>query len=236
MQPRTLSQILSELDTTYNPQIDAVRQRQALIPGQIQAEEQGLEAKQGQAFDDILGGARRRGLGFSGIPLGEQAKYTATEYLPALARLRQTGREQAMSLEDAILGIQERRNTMGQQIFQTEQDRFEQRRQFDAQQAAQQRAAAAAAAQPNPLAGIFGGGGGQAVQGAQTQQAAPQAQQQRDYNFVKNLIGQVNGGNGATVSLILSQAKKGDARSKEVMRAFYQLQNKPIPPNFRSFL
>jgi hypothetical protein len=134
VQPRSLQQILSELDNTYNPQVDSIRQRQALIPGQIQAEEQGLQAKQGQAFDDILGGARRRGLGFAGIPLQEQAKYTATEYMPALARLKQSGREQAMSLEDAILGIQERKNTMGQQIFQQEQDRAEQARQFNAKQ------------------------------------------------------------------------------------------------------
>lgn len=120
---RTLDQILAELAPVYNPQIQSVQKRQAMIPGQIKAEEQGLQAKQTQAFDDILGGARRRGLGFSGIPLGEQARYTSTEYLPALARLRQSGREQAMSLEDAILGIQERRGSQAQGIYQAEQDR-----------------------------------------------------------------------------------------------------------------
>lgn len=120
---RTLDQILAELAPVYNPQIESVRKRQALIPGQIKSEEAGLQAKQTQAFDDILGGARRRGLGFSGIPLGEQARYTSTEYLPALARLRQSGQEQAMSLEDAILGIQERRGTQAQGIYQAEQDR-----------------------------------------------------------------------------------------------------------------
>lgn len=136
MQPRSLQQILSELDSTFQPQIDNVRQRQALIPGQMQAEEQGLQAKQTQAFDDILGGARRRGLGFAGIPLGEQAKYTATDFLPAMARLKQTGREQAMSLEDAILGIQERKNTLGQQLYQGDLDRAEARRQAEASNAA----------------------------------------------------------------------------------------------------
>lgn len=135
MQPRSLQQVLSELDTVYNPQIESVRKRQALIPGQIKSEEAGLQAKQTQAFDDILGGARRRGLGFSGIPLGEQARYTSTEYLPTLARLRQSGREQAMSLEDAILGIQERRGTQAQGIYQAEQDRALAARQAAAQQA-----------------------------------------------------------------------------------------------------
>lgn len=156
---RTLDQILGELGSTYDPQIAQIRQRQGLIPGQIAEEEKGLQAKQTQAFDDILGGARRRGLGFSGIPVGEQARYTSTEFLPALARLKQTGREQAMSLEDAILGIQERRNTLGQQLYQSERDRAEQIRQFNEnlafqreQAAVQRRAAVASAINPTLFA------------------------------------------------------------------------------------
>lgn len=163
MQPRTLESVLASLDSVYKPQVESIRQRQSLIPQQIQAEEQGLQAKQTQAFGDILGGARRRGLGFSGIPLGEQAKYTSTEFLPALARLKQSGREQAMSLEDAILGIQERRNSQGQNIFQFEQSLAEQRRQFDEQQKlAREQAAAAqrAAAASNGWMSALGGGGG----------------------------------------------------------------------------
>jgi len=128
---RTLSQIISELNPTYAPQEKALRERQALIPTQIAEEEKGLQAKQTQAFGDILGGARRRGLGFSGIPLSEQAQYTSTEFLPALARLKGQGREQALSLEEAILGIGERRNTLAQQLRQSEQDRAEQQRQFN---------------------------------------------------------------------------------------------------------
>jgi hypothetical protein len=163
MQPRSLQQVLSELDSVYNPQIDSIRQRQAAIPGQLQAEEQGLQAKQETAFGDILNGARRRGMGFSGIPLGEQARYTADNYMPALARLKQSGREQAMSLEDAILGINERRQQQGQGIYQFEQQAAEQRRQFDEQmraqreQAAQSRAAAAANTFA-PSVGMMGGG------------------------------------------------------------------------------
>lgn len=139
MQPRSLDAILSELNNTYQPQIQSIEARKALIPGQIEAEEKGLQGKQTQAFDDILGGARRRGLGFSGIPLGEQAKYTSTEFLPALARLRQSGREQEMSLQDAILGITERRDTLGRQLFQSEQDRAEQIRQYNESLAEQKR-------------------------------------------------------------------------------------------------
>lgn len=154
MAARTLSQIVAELDPTYTPQIESIRQRQAAIPEQMQAEEKGLQAKQENAFGDILNGARRRGLGFSGIPLAEQAKYTASEYMPALARLRQSGNEQRMSLEDAILGIQERRNTLAQTLWQQEKDREEQQRQFE-QQMAESRRQAAAASSFSPS---FGGG------------------------------------------------------------------------------
>lgn len=164
MAVKSLDQVLSELQGTYQPQIDTLRQRQSAIPGQIQTQEQGLQAKQTQAFGDILNGARQRGLGFSGIPLGEQAKYTSTEFLPALARLRQSGQEQATSLEDAINGVLERRNTLAQslvgQSYQqdlAERQFAEQQRQFN-ESLAQQRRASAAAASPT-LGGSSNGGG-----------------------------------------------------------------------------
>lgn len=167
MNPRTLSQIITELNPTFNPQIQALEQRAAQIPGQIASEEAGLQARQTEAFDNILSGARRRGTGiaFGGIPLGEQARYTATEYLPSLARLRQSGVEQRMSLQDAINQIRERRDTLAQQIFQTEQDRAESARQ----------AAASRAAMASPsLGNLFGG---------QQSQAVPQLSQRDDKGF-----------------------------------------------------
>ena len=171
--PRTLDQILSELRPTFDPQVQSLQERAGLIPQQIEAEEKGLQAKQTQAFGDILGGARRRGLGFSGIPLGEQAQYTASEFLPAMARLRQSGQERTMSLQDAILGINERRDTLAQQIRQREVDMDFQRQQaeaqraFEAQQAELNRRAqrAAAGSAFSPSLGAMGGaplqGGGQ---------------------------------------------------------------------------
>lgn len=161
----TLDQIVKSLGSVYDPLVKNYQTRQAAIPGQIAEEEKGLGAKQENAFGEILGGARRRGLGFSGIPLQEQAKYTATEYLPALARLRQTGKEQAMSLEDAVLGLNRERRTQGQSIYEADRqyglaDRQfkESRRQFDAQMKAQaeqarQSAAAARAAAFQPSFG-----------------------------------------------------------------------------------
>lgn len=188
MAVRTLSQIIAELNKATAPQVASLRQRQGLIPGQIATEEQGLQAKQGQAYEDILGGARRRGLGFSGIPLAEQAKYSATEYTPALARLRQTGQENAMSLEDAILGITSGNLKEAQGLRQAELDRREQRRQFNLSleeqrraRAAASRASAAASAMPS-LGSLFAGmeGGGE-----QNNPNSATAVQRKDkgYNF-----------------------------------------------------
>lgn len=172
MAVRTLEQIISELSSVYNPQIESVRQQQALIPQQIQDDEKQLTARQGQAFDQILGGARQRGLGFSGIPLAEQAKYTSTEFLPALARSRQEGRKQTLALEDAILGIYERRNSTANQLrqFETQQDMAEREfaegtrrwnlsRDDQLRQQAEARLAAARAASSGGWASALGGGG-----------------------------------------------------------------------------
>lgn len=182
---RTLSQIIAELKPTYAPQEKALRERQALIPQQIAEEEKGLQAKQTQAFGDIVSGARRRGLGFSGIPLSEQAQYTSTEFLPALARLRGQGREQALSLEEAILGIGERRNTLAQQLRQGELDRAEQQRQFNKnlqlqreQMRQQERLARSSGGGGGggdimaTLGSIFGGGGGSTKKTPEWQQTA----------------------------------------------------------------
>lgn len=150
---RTLQQIIAELNPTFQPQVQSLEQRAQLLPQQIESEEAGLGAKKDQAYEDIVSGARRRGLGFAGIPLGEQAKYAATDYAPALARLRQSGQERAFSLQDAILGINERRDTLAQQLYGQDLDR-------DAQEKAA-RAAAAAAANPS-FGNLFAGAGGNA--------------------------------------------------------------------------
>jgi len=152
MAARTLQQIVSELSSTFDPQVKSLQSQQQLIPQEIASQEQALNAQKDVAYDDIVSGARRRGLGFSGIPLGEQAKYAATTYAPALAGLRQQGQQKAMGLQDAILGINERRDTLAQSIYQTEQDR--------AETARANAASAAASASPTlgSLQSILGGG------------------------------------------------------------------------------
>lgn len=144
MAARTLSQIIAELNPTFKPQVQSLKTQMGLIPGEIQSQETALNAKKDVAYEDILSGARRRGLGFAGIPLQEQAKYAATDYAPALAGLRQQGQQKAMSLQDAIYSINERRDTLAQQIRQQEKDRAFQAREAELARRAAARAAASA--------------------------------------------------------------------------------------------
>jgi hypothetical protein len=106
MQPRTLDQIISELQPSYQPSIEFLRQRQAEIPKTVESDIQAAQAAQTQAYEDILTGARRRGLGFAGIPLGEQAKYASQVFAPAVLQARTRGTEAARDLEGTILGLQ----------------------------------------------------------------------------------------------------------------------------------
>jgi hypothetical protein len=186
---RSLDQILTELDAGYAPSRQLINQRLEGLPQQADAEIQGLNAQQGQAFNDILAGARDRGLGFSGIPIQEQAKYTATNFLPAVARVRQAQTDQKTSLFDALnnVNLDQRKTATG--IYQTELDRDEQKRQFEQAQAAQERQAAAsqAAAARAASASTFNPSLG-ALGGAQPTGAAPQPQVSADYITVRQIL------------------------------------------------
>lgn len=128
MAVRTLEQIMKQLAPTYNPQVKNLRAEQAQLKNRTKADIQELEGAQKNAFDNIMLGARRRGLGFSGIPLGEQADYTSDVFLPSLSRLKQRQRDDRLTLEDAILGVRERQGQEARQIYQQELDREEARR------------------------------------------------------------------------------------------------------------
>jgi len=129
MQPRTLEQIVSELNTVYQPQIANIEAQRALIPQQTEANIKAAESAQTKAYEDILTGARRRGLGFSGIPLGEQAQYASNVFAPAVLSARATGQSQALSLQDAINQIYERQRTQAEGIRQYDTSFAENQRQ-----------------------------------------------------------------------------------------------------------
>jgi len=153
---RTIDAIIKEVSSRSDPQRQTIMNQVADIPRQIQAETAGLQAKRLQANDDILGAARDRGVGFGGIPIGEQAQYAATEFAPALARLQTAGVDRRTSLESALSDIGSRDFASAQDIFRDERDFAENARRFQIQQdeAARARAASsrAASAEQNILA------------------------------------------------------------------------------------
>ncbi len=150
---------MQSLDAGYNPQRQSINQQIDRLPSQAAAQTAGLQAQQTTAFDSITNQARDRGMGFSGIPLQEQAKYTADNYLPAVAKVQESQNNAKTSLTDALNGVnlQQRTQAYGQQNDQL--NREESARQFDAQQAAAlARQNAANSGSSDSLAGLFGGG------------------------------------------------------------------------------
>lgn len=136
-----------------------------MLPGQADSEVAGLDAKLQSANQGIVDAARRRGLGFSGIPIAEQAKYAATDYAPAVARVRDNARSQAMSLQEALLGLSRDQRTQAEGIYNNEQARAlqeaqlaEQQRQFNENLAFQREQAARQAAAASSGGYSFGGG------------------------------------------------------------------------------
>lgn len=151
---RSIDAILKEVSSKSDPQRQTILSQVADIPRQIKAETAGINAQRKQANEDILGSARDRGVGFGGIPIGEQAKYAATEFDPALARLSTAGVNRRTTLESALADIGRTDFSQAQDIFRDERNFAEDRRRFELaqQEAARGRAAAAAASEQNILA------------------------------------------------------------------------------------
>lgn len=152
---RELSQIMSELDTSYQPQKDLYNKQISGVDPALEAEQQGLQAQKEDSFRGITEQANRRGLFYSGVPIAEQARYTGGQFLPALANLRGKYITQKNSLTEALNQLGTQQGQEARNIRQYEVGVDTQKAQFEAQQAARERQAAASAG-----AFQFGGGGG----------------------------------------------------------------------------
>lgn len=181
---RTLDQVMSSLEKDYSGSKGIIQNQLSALPGETDAAVAQADAKLGQANESILAGARRRGLGFSGIPIGEQAQYAATEYAPAIANLKSSQNQKQLTLTEALNQLGRDQRSQAQSIYDTEMARDLQERQFAEQirqynenlafqreQANRAAAAARAAASPNIGAYLGGGasGGGNAPAAANIQ-------------------------------------------------------------------
>lgn len=87
---RDLQSLISEIGQSIQPQNQLLDQSIVANDNAGVAQEAGLGAKQTQAFKGIEQGAQNKGMFFSGFSPDQQAQYTSTTYLPALAELQRT--------------------------------------------------------------------------------------------------------------------------------------------------
>ena len=182
---RSLDAILAELEPGYAGSRKAVQTQIEALPAQYEADLGGLNAQLDQANQNIVDQARRRGLGFSGIPVGEQAQYAATNFAPAVARLKSDQLTRRTSLDEALNSLDRDQRQQALGIRSNEETLDEQRRQFDANMAFQREMAdrQAAAARASAAGSYsFGGGGGGATAAPQSN-PVPQIAQRGDGGF-----------------------------------------------------
>lgn len=130
---QTLDQIMGQLNPGYDPMRQSVSTQQAALPAQYDAQLKGLQAQDDQANQDILNQAQARGLGFSGIPVAEQAKYNASTYMPAVAKLQSDQITSQTNLADQLAKINQDERTQAEGIQQTELDRDQKDAEFQQQ-------------------------------------------------------------------------------------------------------
>jgi ribosomal protein L16 Arg81 hydroxylase len=222
---RSFDQVLADVTARSDPQRQTVLSQIADLPNQQAAQTSAIGAQKDQAYSDITDDARRRGLGFSGIPLGEQAKYAATTYAPALANLASSFNNQKGTLESALSQIGQNDYSTANDIFNQERNFEEQQRQFNEnlafqkQQAAQQ--AAAARASNAALSSLYGGG---------TQQQAPtdpyaSVNKQNAANAIVGLLKTNNAATVAkTIAAIGSSARNGNLYDQYKLALLRQYQ------------
>lgn len=160
MDQARLASEYSNLSSIYDPQRALVQQQVTALPGEYEAQKSALEQAKINAFRDIQNVAQSRGVSFSGFTPSEQASYTGTKYLPALASLSSQQNQAKYNLQKALLDIESQQRGQATSNLQNIMNREQQQRQFEQQLAASRAAAASSAFD---LSSLFGGGGGTAA-------------------------------------------------------------------------
>lgn len=217
---------MKELDKTggYAADRKLLNTQLSALPNQYAAQEAGLNAKLTQANDNILQSARGRGLGFSGIPIQEQAQYAATEYAPALANLKTQSEQNRLGILQSLNSLSRDQRSQAQSIFDANRNFAEQRRQFNEQQRL--------AREQMARSGSGGGGGASAADylsalaGSASKPKGTQAKmsQRKDGGFNFTIGGKAVSAatyakaTGTQFRSLLSQmAKKGDKGAKAAL-------------------
>lgn len=214
---RALNQILTELDSIYNPQKDLYRTQLTQLDPLMEAENKGLEAAKTDAFKSIETGANRKGLYYSGMPIQEQAQYTGSQFLPSVANLRAKYAQQKFNIQDAIAKITQDQYLKGQSIYQSEMDR-------DAAAAAARSGGGGAGVPSFGFgSGLGGGGGGSDVQGVSVNPA--------DQELYNKMFIKPGGGTWSDRDLVndynrtLRYARMGNVRDQQKLRLYHAVRS-----------
>ena len=192
-----LQDIINSLNSVYDPQKQLINQQMQAIPGQFQAQQAGLDQQKTNAFNGIDSNANARGVLYSGAPIAEQQRYLGTDYLPAVANLKNQQQNQTFGLQNQYNALGQAQNQQAQGVVNTQLDREQQDRQF------QQQLASYSAMYGNRGGGSYGGGGGAYNPAAFAQPAqqgqAPQVQQGQHGNPLSGIINGLGQGFNAGV-------------------------------------
>lgn len=172
---RAIADIIKEIQAGYNPIKDSYNKQLKDLDPMQQLDTKGLEQAKVNAFQDITTGANRRGMFYSGMPLEEQAKYTGSEYLPALASLKSRYAGLRGNLRDAIAGVDRDMYSKANDIRQAELDR-------ELQERLAREAAARAASSGGGGGGYKVGGGGYSSGGYSSPNLTLRQQWQQEAN------------------------------------------------------
>lgn len=117
----TYNDAYSSLSGTYDPQTQLVQSEIDQLAPEQATQQASLDQAKVNAFKDINSDANSRGLLFSGFSPENQAIYTGTKYLPAVANLATTFQNNKNTLLDKINQINSTRATQAQGIVSTAQ-------------------------------------------------------------------------------------------------------------------
>lgn len=229
---RSLDQILAELNPNYSGSENIINARLNAIPDETQAGIAQADAKLAQANTNILDAARRRGLGFSGIPVGEQAQYAATDYAPAIANLKADGANKELTLQESLQQLARDKRSQAQSIFDNETAQDFQNKQFQEQvrefnqNLAYQKAKDAAdrAASQSNVMSYLGGGGGSGGTSAPTKFARISRTSSGGFNFFDAAGKPINAAQYAQLTnvgyrdLLSQMASAGDKNAKIALK------------------
>lgn len=228
MAVRTLDTILAEQSKFSDPSRQAILGQISNLPQEQQAAESGLNAKLQDRLGDITASANRKGNFYSGLPIAEQQRYTATEYAPALAGLKSNYLDKSTTLTNTLAGLNANDYQVANSIYGQEQSLAEQQRQFDLNYQLQQQQARAAAASQNSLASILNGRATNNGAAEQQQQVAPTAQNvdpnlQWAYNQVFSRKGQPIEKVLSDYQATLNSAQRGNTGDRMKIELYHQM-------------